>query len=534
MKALKQSVWLLYSVYLYFTYHLLITPLILDLSIIGVVLVTGMILLLIYLIPKELRRAFFVYSFLFLLADKAIFNLRVCDGLAYLLSFLLILFFVLMVGKWYGKLSVVPLLLLIISIIGASVLMERDDVKALAHFQILWKSAPLYTGTSVDYFPHTVKDLDGDGIDEIIAIGNVEHKEKAEKQEEEEQGYILEPEKLSLYLLKWNGEKMERIAPREIGVEDLSGLLPNDYPGFPYFILNEEKLIPLIQRQALAEGALQFGTTPFRAMALNLENLARQLAQTDGLDQKQAFEKTAFRDLRLENGRISGVVQDTFFSTASDASKIIGEIRLPHDKEGVVLLGKRLEILTTGQNKDIQISHPLTKSLVADISTAEVQIADVDDDQTDELILSFPFTSISKTMMIKPTEGGEYHILWVAKDKSFRIDDIWQQQGKNELLALDKSYLGSDPLRYLAGYHYQDHLLQRNWKIFKSFINVRSGDVDGDGKEELVANVYNQHTLYILKPHQLPIPMLLSALTAVLFIYGLIRSVRHVNQGKRN
>ncbi len=532
--------WPLYTVYLYLFYHIIVIPFSLDFWVLGVALIIVLSLIMIFAIPKKLRKSIIVFSLLLLLADKAVFNIGILDGLSYYLSFAVILIGIALIAKWYGKLSVTPITVLLIASILVSFI-PRDHAPLYAHFTIKWKSPALYISDTIDYFPYVLKDIDQDGQDEIVTIGNAfEEKSIIEQQNQEtnessnkETDPSLKPDQLNYYVFKWNGTEMERVMEptQKLLTNEVINVFQKDYPGFPFLSLNDSQLNPLIDRDELAESMLQFGAAPYQAMALNIENLNHYLTTTDGVwdAKEEIINYPAFRDIKIKNGMITGYYNENKFELKTTASKIVGGIQLPNKIEGLLLQGNSLDVLTF--TPEPKLAYTLTQQQISDITTAELIISDVDFDQVDEILLSFPTNSSNASMIIKPKTAEKWELIWKAKDKSFRFEDIIRHNDQNgkmsEIIVLDKSHIGLQPIRYLSSYNYDTHALKRNWKVFQSVINVRSGDVDGDGKQELVSSLYGTHQILILQPHSIPVTMIIIGLTMLLITFGLYRRIRY-------
>ncbi len=538
------AAWIILSIYLYFAYHLLFTPLVLDLSYWGVMLVTGLVLLMIWSIPPRLRRNVIIYSLLFLFMDRAFYQIEGSEWSVWIaaLAAIPVLLVAWLVAWGYGKLSRQAIVLLLVSGIATTLWIPRNEVPILSHFFLKWNSEPVFAGKMFDYFPLTVYDIDRDGTDEIITLGNAEEQKLIlDKLSEEEalkrdRDYRLTEENLYPYVFKWNGREMERLAAAEYDLKTVLDILPKDDPAFPYFAweFTEEShrsvLNPLTDRQRLAEGMMQFGTAPFRAMTLNIENISRQLKQSDGvLDRALQVENHPdLHDIQIKDGEVSGYLKDQFFRVPTPATKIIDGLKWGGGRNGLLVLGNDLELITISENGDAEVTHVLSRKMLKNIASSEFSVADADGDGDDEV-----FVSSSYSRIIKPRSEGDWEILWTATDTNFRFADfIAAESGENnELITLDQSAVIMNPdrfhLRFLTGYEWDSALgLKRDWRTFLSFIHVNAADVDGDGEEEIVASIYNTHKIYVLEKHSYPVNEILWGATFGLIIFGWTRRVR--------
>lgn len=543
-KSTSIAAWIILSIYLYFAYHLLFTPLVLDLSYWGVMLVTVLVLLMIWSIPPRLRRNVMIYSLLFLFMDRAFYQIEGSDWslLTVILATIPVLLVVWLTAWGYGKLPRRAIVILLLTGIATTLWIPRNEVPILSHFFLKWKSEPVFEGKIFDYFPLTVYDIDRDGTEEIITLGNAEEKKKAlegmseEELLERDRDYRLTEENLYPYVFKWNGKEMERLDTEEYALKTVLDVLPKDDPAFPYYAweLTEESqrsvLTPLIDRQMLAEGMMQFGTAPYRAMSLNIENISRQLQLRDGVLDRvlQVENHPDLHDIQIKDGEVSGYLKDQFFRVPTSATKIIDGLKWGGGQIGLLVLGNDLELITIDENGNAELTHVLSRKMLKNIASSDFSVADADGDGDHEVFISSSYSRI-----VKPLPAGEWEILWTATDTNFRFADVTAGDSgdKNELITLDQSAVIIHPdrfhLRFLTGYEWDPELgLKRNWRTFLSFIHVNAADVDGDGKEEIVASIYNTHKIYVLEKHSYPVEEILWGATLGLIIFGWTRRVR--------
>lgn len=262
--------WVPYSLFVYFLYHLLVIPSLLEFSYLGfagLILLLGIILFL--LKPVE-KKPVIVFTLLFLLLIKSFAGMEKIESLwktIFSYGFVFVISFC--IARFYGKLSYLAITCLLLISFFLNTMYIRSELPLLTQFSIKWVSDPLYNGSATDFFPILVKDINKDGKQDIVTLGNTDPiKEVKEKP-------TLKKEQLHIFAYTWDGKSMVRIPESQLNKNSILADYPLDYVGFPYYVLNEElELIPLAQHEQLTNKVMRFGDSPFYAMYLNMINLA--------------------------------------------------------------------------------------------------------------------------------------------------------------------------------------------------------------------------------------------------------------------
>ncbi|WGV61743.1 hypothetical protein QIH01_11515 [Brevibacillus brevis] len=530
--------WALYAIALFLIYHLLVKPAFLDLTWIAVLIFLPLLAFCYFVVHPSERRQVLVFTIGFLLLDRALTRVDVKTTAALLIGGAIAVIVIALLVKWYGRLNWRAVGSLVLIALLANVTFNRDTLTALSHFTVTYESDRLYNGDWVDYFPITLQDVNGDGKMEIITYGNAEElplPEKIEKPETEEEKKAmaeklrhLQAEPVSLYVLTWKDGQMVRMPNDQIPAETMEIIkekLPTDYPGFPYYTMKDGQLVPNVQRQPYAEGMMQIGTAPYRAFMLDMENIANQLADNAGsIDVRQTL-GSKYTDLHIKDGMLTGNYDGKPFGGTTKATKLMTTMMLPDGREGIVVMGEHLSVLSVEPDGTLTESYTLTRKQ-AELATGEFIPADIDNDKVDELLVAG-----KPSYILKPKADGTWEILWASgdHDKSFRFSNFATigNNAKPEIVAKAKSWVSNTDTRYLAGYDYTPEGLKQNWRIYMPLINVQIGDIDGDKENEIVANMYNTHRILVFKQHNIPVFGLTIALFVGLLGYGVVRRFRH-------
>ncbi|WNF04360.1 hypothetical protein [Brevibacillus borstelensis] len=537
--ALSAVNWALYAIALFLIYHILVKPAFLDLSWIALVILLPLLALCYYLPHPDERRQIVVFSLGFLLLDRSLTQLDVKSMVAVIVGGAVAIIVVAALAKWYGRLSWKAVGALVLIAVIANTTFYRDNLYALSHFTVKYESDRLYNGSWVDYFPITLHDVDGDGKQEIITYGNADElplpDEEAPKPETEEEKKALadkllhlQAEPLSLYVMKWQDGKLVRMPNDQIPAETLTAVkekLPSDFPGFPYYTTKDDQLVPNVQRQSFAEGMLQIGTAPYRALLLDLQNIGDKLAENNGNMDGRLSLGTKFKDLSIREGLLSGTYEGKPFAATTKATRILDTMKLPDGREGLMIMGEHMSVLAVEPDGTTVEAYTLTRKETA-LATARFIPADVDNDGADELLIGNKPSYILKAM-----PDGKWDVLWSSQegDESFSFTNYAKvgNEDQPELIAQAKSWVSMNKTRYLSGYTYTPEGLEHNWRIYMPLLNIQIGDIDGDQSNEIVASIYDQHRILVFKRHNVPVVPLVSLLFIGLIGYGIVRRVRH-------
>ncbi len=526
-----------YCVYLYFFYHLLVQASFAEFSFYAMLWVP-LLIFAFWLIPAHQRKQALVITFLFVFIDQAIENIYRVDRPLFYFYVVFIGLFLFPLARWYARIRLVSFIIVFAAAFLFNVILPNQIVQALPHLYLKWKSEPLYVGDITGDFPVAVKDIDQNGTKEIITLGNADKYPGLERKRKIDA--TLKDEPLSLFVWQWDKGAMKRVPNDSIDPDLKANLLPEEYIGFPYYVMDEQFVLhPLIQKQPLSEGMMQYGTAPFRAMLLNYENISHQLSLKSGI-YDSLEEAGGFTNLILQNGLLKGAYAAEAFEVPSAATKIVGPIKLKNGKEGLLVLGLELELLQMADGK-LTVTNRITRDMQSGLAQSQMIVSDMNGDGVQELVIAYPFSKI-----LSPNDSGSWDILWNTDVRSFRIRDIGifdsydvdlddgeqlidGDQPQKEILALSKSAVRASDISYLSSYRYTEQGLVQNWKIFlRNISKVALGDVNGDGKQELITTIYGQHTVFVWGRHHVPVTWILIGMTLLLLVYLSGRRFRHV------
>lgn len=534
---MKQHKWLtsllafILAVYVFFAYELLLIPVMLEFSIWGGILSWVLLLGLVFLFPKEVRKPWTLFILLLIFTTSALSHIGLLVNVTRGMQMLVLLVAVFLFARFIGQIPKHIVASMLVAALVLHFVTPLDAMRMYTHFWKTWESPQLYHDRTVDYFPLLVRDVTGDGQSEIITFGNT-HEQEEIYQERVERGidpdkmpYDLEDERLFMYVFSWTGSDMERIANEDLDIEAIRPHLPKDYIGFPYFVWDSDfTLVPVTQKQTMAENMSQFGAMPFHVMNLNMEALGDYLETFNGqYDTHDQFRfDTPVEDISIKEGELIVAHDDFTLEIETETTKIIDLVQL-EDDIGLLLLGQNLELWTfSDEMEEMSLTHSLSTEDINDLISSEYMAADITHDGSDEILISSDTSRI-----IKPLPDGEWDILFASQDDSLRFEDF-ATVGNNEepqIVGLSKSLVRNNPLRFTTGFTFTDEGLEQDWKAFTSLINVNAADITGNGENELVATIWHSHKVFVFSKHGLPVTGGLLGILILLTVYVIFRRV---------
>lgn len=515
-----------YFIFLHAFYYILLVPAFAEYSFYAFLFVP-LVVLGIWLVPKSSRPLAVILTFLYVFVDQALSNVRLESTMMILLAALVLILFLYPLLYWYTKQRMIGVYVAIAVIVSLSIqlVVPPRTMQMLSELTPIWVSKQQYVGEFYGRLPMQVTDVDGDGLDEIVTLGNRDFYEEGR---ELPIGYDLYDEPLRVMAWEWDHGQIVRVPDSQLDLDHIAEWLPSEYIGFPYYVVNDQlEIEPLVDRVSYTSAMVQFGSAPYQAMILNLENLKRQLELREGAFDTLTGDHGAFHDLVLRNGVLSGSYLGEPFTFPTHATQISAVVRLANGSEGLLLKGYAIDLLQFIDGQPV-VTHTIDRTMRRDLSFSNLMAADVDGDDIDEILIGYPYPAI-----LEPETDGSWRILWAVDDSSelnisYRFLDLAQFEysdaatQKPEIIAFSKSLVRASQIHYLTSFTYTDEGLKQNWKVFNRGIDrAAAGDLDGDGSDELVIMYSEASNLYVFKKHNIPITTILIVLTTLLYA-GLI------------
>lgn len=337
---------------------------------------------------------------------------------------------------------------------------------ALTAFSPQWVSPRLSSQTKLPFFTPVVADLDDDGRAEIAAPVS---------QPQPTPNALITDLRLAYRVFRWNGSRMAPVDPAELSAaarSRLASLVRNEHPALPAL-----STIWAAGPDGLPQFTFRPVVDPFAAAAagdpgrLPFAALGLTLREVEAAHGSWAAMQQAYGNTGVQPG-MNGL----------------------NSNRDVLLVARELDVNGDGR-PDRLINRPDSGAYVEDAAGAGT--------------------------------------LWEAPNTSFRFEDAGPVGASNGalILAQDKGFWGFDPSRYLGAYRMEGGRLVRVWKVFvPGIVNPKLGDVDGDGRSEVVAALYGRQRVLVLKKHALPVSAGAWALTLGVLLWLLGRRFRRAGR----
>jgi hypothetical protein len=515
------SLALLYSVYVYAVYHWLVLPAFAELSVYALLLVP-VLFGIVWLLPRDARKRYVVLTLLIVLADEAFKRASLLSAFAMLVSMILIIAFVGGLGAIYGRVKASTMLVTLAVILLANTVFPDGKVEMYAHFTLKDVSKKTYFGEFSQPFPFTVVDLDGDGHDELVTIGN----DKGRANPSSVSDFLAEMYKketrtmpMQSYVFSLKNGSLSTPSLKSSAIPALQHALPRYYAGgFPYYVLDltNMSLKKVAPSDLFTASLMRTGSAPFTMYAMDIAWLTNQITDNNGVWDSIAATGT-YKDVAIRGGRLTGTRNGAKFDIATGATRIIGSMRIEGGREALVVQGVKLEILDPATG---ELIYALDKYAKTGIGKSDIAITDVNKNGVDELVIHYP-----QPMILEPAGNDKFTVLYGTKSDKFKISDV---AGPNHaIVAFDRSLVRNTETLYLGGYSYDERSLKQLWRIYlPNIAQATYANVDDDKTLELVTTFHGNHRLYVWEPHGIPVRMILLSATALLLVMMVLRRVR--------
>ncbi|MCY0875478.1 MAG: hypothetical protein OWT28_04310 [Firmicutes bacterium] len=229
--------------------------------------------------------------------------------------------------------------------------------------------------------------------------------------------------------------------------------------------------------------------------------------------------------LSVENGVLHGTFHGQAVHIQTRGVTLLGVASfapsLGRAAEAMVEGNNVLQVVTLPPDR-VRILSTLVGSYIHPL-TSDIQFGDVLGNHTDALLIN---TVPAQIVVLTPQ--NKWKTLWSSGQASFRFEATTHQTSNRDLLIANAPALYStNPTRYLGGYVYSNHQLERVFRVYRAnLINVHAVSHAMSGWPTIMATVFDQPAIMVLEPSSIPWLTLVDLGFAILIITGLVRRIR--------
>ncbi|MFC4769485.1 FG-GAP repeat domain-containing protein [Effusibacillus consociatus] len=489
----------LYAVFLVAFYQLIVTPLLLDLSYIGLAILIAGTALAFFAVPRPWRRTFSLLSILILLVSYGLMHIF-ADYLIWKLINLPVMF--LLLGwiassyagiTWRSTLTVFTAVTVLLSVVPLpemafyGKLRIEHETEAL-DLRPIFPVYPLVNQGSTLYTLGDFRKL----TDQEIKEAQIDPKERPPLVSAEKQRQQLENVDVLRFLPTEGYEK------QLVSKEEMSSLpFPSfGLAGFPYYASSWT-----IENGAVKQHFTQ-ADSPQTVLTSFLDPLTVTIAMDDRANRsvdtsRKNWENTFGREARPQYPGATLIGKGKF---------------LPDGSTQLLLLGNNeIRLINEASPTDSPIAtykgsweQPIARNLV---------IGDIDGDGLDEVMVNS-----TPAKILKLNRDRNFEQIWESGKRSFRFEFVTKQEGTNQPLIVtqDPSLIRDQETRYLTGYTWQNGELRREWRVFKSSLLFPFPVSD----DTWVSGSYGRPRIIVLKPMDMSVPAILTGIYAALVLAG--------------
>jgi hypothetical protein len=518
----------------------LITPLVEDYAIQGIVVVFLIVVLWLTSIPKHWRKKWI---------SMTLFGLLLGQGLSDIASYplhtriplgLLMCVGLLATTYWFSKIRFTTLVVSTLSLVIVNAALPVSEWPFLTHFDVAYYGRMNFDPADMSSLPISVVDTGHGQV--VVTVNNV--KEDRVQFEKNAANAVDTPDALSNYLHAYRhrytlievAEKDTHFVVKPATPDVIAKIDPDKLVGafFPYtrayWTVSGNQVL---QYMTPAETPRNFmlmsmfpADFPANTSGLALQTDSRERANWQSLLNTLGVTPPATR-FTIENGVLTGKFGNRQIHVPVHATHVLyeGSFTAPNAHELLVQGVNRLQVISLDEGSGRVVADyrgTVNRPLVNDIKIGRI-------DNTNRDVI---FVNSSPAVILEVTTSGPWKTLYTAPNPSLRFEGSFKFAGDRapEIITNDPSFIRDTPTRYFSSYTYRDGQLYRNWRVYRTnVVNVQPVQFKQGGPTYLVASIYSTGMFVILKRHYWPVVPLVSGLLALVVICGWV--IRFRNRG---
>ncbi|GGI94971.1 hypothetical protein GCM10010885_00600 [Alicyclobacillus cellulosilyticus] len=522
----------------------LITPMVEDYALFGVIGLFVLILLFVVSIPPQWRRRWIVLTLFSLLLGNGIASLATFPAGAMVGGALLMTCGLMALAWIFARVRLLGMAAAAVAVFLANLWLPMSEWPFLTHFDVVYYGRLRLNPADMTAPPFVV--VHTRSGEAVLSLTNVvEHRDELLSTAKT---LGQHPNDLNDLLVNY-GHRYEFVEIRQTDgrfvevsppPEDLAAVDPNGLVRsfFPFtragWMLENGKLVQFMDptvdpRQAVR---LTFDTANLPADVLNLAQATRQQEIADWRDVlRQLGVRPLAPTLAIDGGRLVGRIDGTRVNVPVAGTAVVGY--------GAFTAPGARQVLVEGANVLQVVSlTPAPGRVVATYRSSarmplpnDIVIGPVDNSGRDAV-----FVNTSPAFILQVEANGTWRKLYTATSPTMRFEAALKLDHDQypEIITDDPSLLRDNPIRYFSSYTYRDGQLYRNWRVYHTnVVNVTPVQFTKGGPTYVIAGVYASGKFVVLKRHDLPVVPVTSALLAAVLAAGWVLRwrARGANQG---
>ncbi len=520
----------------------IVTPLVEDYALLGVVAVVLIIVIWLTSIPSYSRKKWITFTIFSLLLGQG-FSSLVFYPLPRRILFGIIMFAGLyLIAWWFAKIGAKTLFFSGLVVVLANILLPVSEWPFLTHFRVVHYGSYNIVPGDMAALPFSVISTDhGQAVitlkRTIPTKSELKNLANSATDSPNALGDVLSTYKNEYRLVEISSVN-GKIRVTNPTTADLAKVNPFDLlgPSFPFSMAHYMKVnnqviqytTSALPAQAVTSLGMESAMYPTNMVVLSeAERQAQWNTWQQFLDTNGVSPVTLH--LEVTNGYLVGKMNGKNVRIAVKGTAFVstGSFTAPNTNQALVEGANLLEVVDLDTGKVVASFQGAKGQLVpGDLVTGRLTANGKD----------AIFVNASPAYILQVSSNGQFQKVYTAPNDSLRFEASVQFAGDKapEIITDDPSVVRQSPIRYFSSYTYSNGNLERNWRIYRTnVVNVNPIQFVSGTTTDLVVGIYGTGEYLVLQRVMwpvLPIAALLFGLTIVIgWVYRLNERRRRVN-----
>lgn len=507
----------------------ILTPLLLDYAVLGMIALAVIVFLWIASVPPQARRSWIGFTVYCLLFGTGMSTLMSHSGVVRIGLIIVMALGLMVLASLMMRVRWSVLIVGGLAVIVVNFWLPLNEWSFLTHFRVAYHtSIPI---SPSDYPALPLEVVHRSTGDEIVTLENIQ--ESAAAVESEATNAVGTGPGLEDILRNYNhrytfvglsqtahGLHMHTLSPSQVRAVNPLPLVNTFFPTIRAFWSVDNGQVIQYMAPATSPSTLTKMATKAGNLPTNLVGLAEQTASQEQQDWDSLLKPyggvVKSQDLRVVNGWLVGMWNGNTIRVPVSGERVVstGAFTAPNTHQVLVSGANLLQVVSLETKKVIsEYQGTPTQPLSNDIVTGPI------DNSGRDVV----FVNSSPAKILQATTAGNWTTLYKAPNPSLRFEAALAFQGEKtpEIITDDPSFLRNSPIRYFSSYTFRNGRLVRNWRVYHTnVVNVHDVQLVPEGPRDLVVALYGSGQMFVLHRHYVPVVPLTSAGLAIVILAG--------------